>query len=105
MSVVVLIYFVSLFKTSKRLPIIFELLAIAVYGGVVIIFLFPQILDIFEEVLGVQSAINFIMYFSVFIAYFMIFLLYKDKEEHRQEITKLTREIAYLKNGQKGKKD
>lgn len=101
MSIVTLGYFIFIFKASKRLPILFELFYIAIYCFVFIIFLYPNILSIIENILGISSAINFIVYLSIFVAYFLIFILYTGKENQRQEITKLTREIAYLKNEKK----
>ena len=97
-SIIVLIYIIQIFRTSKRIPLLFEILFIGVYLCILLIFLFPQILPIIEGILGIDSAINFIIYLSIFVAYFLIFLLYKRSEDRRVEITMLVREIAYLKN-------
>ena len=98
MSVFVLFYLVKIFKSNKRLPIILELFYIGAYGFVFLVFLYPPVLSIIENVLGIQSAINFVVYLSIFISYLIIFMLYTHKEKQREEITKLTREIAYLKD-------
>jgi hypothetical protein len=82
---------------------IVELFFIAVYGIVMLFVLFPSLLDLFESVFGVSSAINFIVYLSVFVVYFLIFLLYQKTEDQRIEITKLTREIGYLKHEKRKK--
>lgn len=102
-SIIMILYLIYLFHTSKRLPIIFELFSLGVYVFVAIIFLFPSTLKIIEKVFGIQSAINFIVYFSIFVAYFWIFLLYKEKEQHREDISRLTREIAFLKGNKDNK--
>ncbi|MDA3855179.1 MAG: DUF2304 domain-containing protein [Candidatus Woesearchaeota archaeon] len=98
MSVVVLGYLFKIFKSNKRLPIILELFYVGAYGFVFTVFLYPNILTIIENILGIQSAINFVVYLSIFVSYLIIFLLYTNKEKQREEITKLTREIAYLKD-------
>lgn len=98
MSIVVITYMIYLFKTSKRLPVIIEIFYIGVYGFVFLIFLFPELLNIIESIFGIKSAINFFVYLSIFISYFIILVLYKKTEDQRVEITKLNRELAYLKN-------
>ncbi len=104
-SLVVIIYLYNLFKSSKRLPIVFELFAIGVYAVIIVIFLFPELLKVIENIFGIQSALNFIIYLSIFVAYLFIFTLYKEKEQQRVEISKLTREIAFLKREIFKKKD
>ena len=59
--------------------------------------MFPSIAGFFEKLLGINSIVNFITYTSILIAYFIIFMLYQKSETQRIEITKLTREIAFLK--------
>jgi len=99
-----LIYLVYSFKETKRIPILLELFFLSIYGFIFLIFVFPQTLDIIERVLGVQSAINFILYLSVFVAYLLVFVLYRKHEDQREEITKLVREIAFLKDDNKKRK-
>ncbi len=96
-SILVIVYLVYSFNTMSRMPIIFEVFFLAIFGVVFLIFLYPNILNIIEDVLGIQSAINFILYLSIFVSYFLIFILYRKDERQRIEITKLTREIAFLK--------
>lgn len=98
-------YLVYLMRTSKRIPILLELFFLGIYGFVMLVFLFPNILPIIEDLLGIQSAINFILYLSIFISYLLLFLLYKKLEDRREDITKLTREIAYLKHNYRKKND
>lgn len=63
-----------------------------------ILFMFPQILRTIEDILGIQSAINFFIYLSIFILFLISYTLYQKSEKQRIEITKLVREISYLKN-------
>lgn len=97
LSVIVLGYFLFVFKSSVRIPLLVEVFFIAVYGIVLLLVLFPSLLGFIEETLGIGSAVNFIVYLSVFVLFFIVFVLYRKSEEQRLEITKLVREIAYLK--------
>jgi hypothetical protein len=104
LSLVVIAYLIHLFKSTKRLPVVFELFAIGVYAVVIVIFLFPETLRLIENMFKIQSALNFMIYLSIFVAYLFIFTLYNEKEQQRIEITKLTREIAILRKEKKYKK-
>jgi len=97
LSILVLSYFLYTFKTSKRIHTLIEVLFLGVYFIILLVFIFPDLLIIIENIFGIKNAINFILYLSIFIAYFVIFLLYQKSEKQRVEITKLVREIAYLK--------
>lgn len=103
MSLLVVSYLIMLFKTKKRMPILLELFYIFIYTSIAIIYLFPKTLVFIERIFGIKSGINFIIYLSIFIAYLLIFKLYNKIEEQRLEITKLVREIAYLKKDDKKK--
>ena len=101
LSIVVIGYVLYSAFHGKRVHLLFELFFLGAYCFVALIFLFPQILRVIENVLGIQSAINFIIYLSIFVAYFLLLLFYNKTEEQRQEITKLTREIALLRKNKK----
>ena len=103
MSIFVISYILYIFKTNKRLSLLIEIFYIGIYGIIFLLFLFPNILNIIEEIFGIQSAINFIIYLSIFISYFLILTLYRKTEDQRIEITTLVREIAYLKAEKKNK--
>ena len=98
MSIIVLVYLVYSFKTEKRVSLLLEVFYVGIYLIIAIIFIFPGILTKMESFLGIQSAINFIVYLSIFIVYLFILKLYRKSEDQRVEITKLTREIAFLKD-------
>ena len=98
LSVLVLLYFAGLlYNSSVRIPIILEVFFAGVYFFVLIIFLFPDILSFIEEIFGIDSAVNFLVYLSIFILFFLVFILYKKTEEQRIQITKLVRELSYLR--------
>lgn len=105
LSLIVILYFaLSMISDKKRPHLLIEGIFLVSYIFVMLIFFFPDILTAIEDFFGIQSAINFILYLSIFIAYLVIFMFYKTLEKRRVEITKLTREIAYLKNEQNNKK-
>lgn len=101
LSVLVLGYLAYLYKSGRRLPVIFELIFMGAYGFVLVGVLFPSVLDFFGRLLGISSVVNFVVYLSVFVAYFLIFVLYQKDEKQRIEITRLTREIALMRGKEK----
>ena len=98
-----LAYIFLSFRLQKRINLITEISFLCIYFIFLLVIIFPQSLRWFEKTFGVNSAINFIIYLSIFILFALIFMLYKKSENQRVEITKLTREIAYLKHGKKKK--
>lgn len=101
MSLFVFLYIFYIFKTNKRLSLLLEVFYLGIYGIMIFISIFPKILKKIEQILGLSSAINFIVYFSIFVSYLLILMLYRKTEKQRIEITKLVREISYLKNEKK----
>jgi len=104
LTLIVISYIIFTFKSNKRFHLVSEIFFILIYIVILVLVIFPNLLKKIEEVFGIQSAINFIVYFSIFVAYFLIFIFYTKTEEQRIEITKLAREIAYLKNDKKKKR-
>lgn len=94
LSIFVIVYIAVTFRTEKRMPILLEFFFITVYAFVFVIFLFPNTLKIIEELFGIASAINFIVYLSIFVSYFLLFILYQKDENQRVDISKLNRELA-----------
>lgn len=90
-----------MFQSNVRVSKLMETLYLGIYGLIFLIFLYPNILNIIEKTFGINSAINFILYFSIFVAYFIIFLLYRKIESQRIEITKLVSEIALMNDKRK----
>ncbi len=100
-SVVVIIYLTYVLTTKKRFSLTLEVFYLFIYLIILLIFLFPNLLNHIELLFGMQSAINFIIYLSIFVAYLLIFYLYRKTERQRKENTQLVREIAYLKEENK----
>ena len=98
-----LAYLFLIFRLQKRINLISEIFFLCIYFFFLLIIIFPELLRWFEKIFGVNSAINFIIYLSIFILFALMFVLYKKSENQRVEVTKLTREIAYLKHGKKKK--
>ncbi len=101
MSCLVVLYLIYTFWSGKRVSLLIEIFYLGIYVSIGLIFLFPQILTFIENLIGIKSAINFIVYLSIFVAYLLILTLYWKTEEQRTHITKLVREIAYLKSDKK----
>lgn len=97
MSVFVIGYLLISFRSEKRTHLGIEILFVGIYGLVLLLFLFPQVLRTIERTLGIVSAINFFVYLSIFVAYLLLFMLYTKSEKQRQELTELTRKIALKK--------
>lgn len=102
-SIIVLWYFVYSLRGKNKLPVILDILFFGVYACVLIIFIYPPILSIIQDLLGLQSAINFIIYCGIFMLFLLSFNLYQRDEKQRQEISKLNREIALLKDDKRNK--
>ena len=94
-SLVMVIYLLFSYKYSKIINILVELLFISIYGFILLIFIFPNILNLFRNI-GIKNPINFFVYLSIFILFAIVFYLYKEKEKQRVEITKLVRKIAIM---------
>lgn len=115
LTIFILIYIIYSFKLKSRIPILVEFFFILIYSIVFVILLNPSILNIVEDILNIDSAINFIIYFSIFLSYFIIFLLYRKTEFQREDITKLNTSLAFTNhkleklsknlNNKKDKKD
>ncbi|MCB9370060.1 DUF2304 domain-containing protein [Candidatus Woesearchaeota archaeon] len=88
------VYFILVSMKKKKSHLVVDSFFVLVYIFIMLIFLFPSSISFLEKTLGIQSAINFIIYLSIFIAYFIIFILYTIIDDQRKQITALTREVA-----------
>ena len=104
-SVIALVYVLTFLKSRTRLHLIVEIFFILFFVSAILVVMFPQIATFFENLLGINSIVQFITYTSILIAYFIIFMLYQKLETQRVELTNLTREIAFIKNGSKKRKN
>lgn len=103
LSFSMILYVIYSFSKQKRVHIMHEVFFLTIYGLVLLVFIFPEILDFIENVLGIQSAINFGIYFAIFLVFSLVFMLYKKSEEQRIQISKLNRELTYLKHEKRKK--
>ena len=103
LSLIMMGYILLSFQKGKRNHILKEIFFLTIYGIFLLIILFPNLLNLIEEILGIQSAINFGIYLSIFLLFAIVFMLYKKSEEQRVHITKLNRELTYLKHEKKKK--
>ena len=101
MTVFVISYILGLFFFKKRVSTLFEVFFLFIYSILILILLFPGILRFIEDILGINSALQFMVYLSIFVAYFLLFILYKRQEEQRAEMTKLIRKLALENKGKK----
>ena len=86
------------------MPILLELFFIGIYAILLTFAIFPSVLSAIEIVFGIENIIALITYISIIVAYFMLFILYQKDEVQRVEISKLSREIAFLKKDLEDKK-
>lgn len=102
-SIIAIIYIATTFSKRGVRNLLAEVFFLGIFIIVGLLAQFPQISIFIQETLGIQSTVNFIIYFSIFVAFLLIYSLYLRTEKQRMHITKLTREIAYLKvkHGQK----
>lgn len=95
-SILVLIYVVYTViknKMNVHYSIIWILWAI----GMIIISLFPSIVDSISRLLGIQYSSNTIFLIFIFLLYCLSFYLYLTISKHNEEIIKLNYEIALLR--------
>jgi hypothetical protein len=101
LSIIAIVYFIYNFWSSKRIPFIFKIFFIGIYSLIALLFFYPELLSIIENVLDINSAINFFIYLAIFSLFIIVFALYKEISNQRLEITKLNREIALKENKKK----
>jgi hypothetical protein len=101
LSIIVLVYLGFILTSKKRLPVFIEVFYVFAYFFVLLVVLFPSLLEFIENSSGINNVLQFLVYLSIFVAYFMILLLFKRNEELRAEITKLVREIALMERKKK----
>lgn len=101
MTIFVLGYILYIYISEKRVNPLVEVFFLLIFSVVILILLFPGILKFIEDVFGITSALQFMIYLSIFVAYFLLFILYKRQEEQRAELTKLVRKLALENKGKK----
>ncbi len=70
---------------------------IAIWGGLIFVVFFPGITSYFAQLLGIGRGVDVILYVSISLLFYLIFRLYVKLEETEREITKLVRNLAFIK--------
>lgn len=100
LSLIVLGYLIYVIKSQKRVRLSYELFFAGIFFVVALIFLFPGSVQTIEKILGIKSGANFIVYLSIFVIFIFLFHFQKKLDSLKEDITKLTRGIAYIKTKQ-----
>lgn len=73
---------------------------ILVSGGLVVLSIFPQIAIFFSELIGIESASNFVFLAMIFVVLFKLFLLSLDISQLKHKLRTLIQEEAIEKTTQ-----
>jgi len=68
-----------------------------IWVGAIVIFILPNSLGYFSNLLGISRPVDLIIYVSIALMFYLIFKLYVKIETTEQEITKIVRERAIKK--------
>lgn len=83
---------------KQRFNALHFLVFIAVGIGLLVLSIFPKMLDTIGHIIGIQRWADALVYAAIiFLLYFSLLLLQKI-ENQREQITKLIREIAFLQH-------
>lgn len=70
---------------------------IVVWGGMIVVVLFPRITNMIAEIIGIQGNLNAVILVGFLLVFLMVFKLLSAIEKLEQQLTALTREES-LKN-------
>ena len=82
---------------KKKLHLLYEISLLKIYVLIILLSLFPQILEFLEIQVGVINIVLTVAIIWIILLFIVVFELYKMIEFQRQEMTKLVREVAFLK--------
>ncbi|MFT4244220.1 MAG: DUF2304 family protein [Candidatus Woesearchaeota archaeon] len=82
---------------KKKLHLLYEISLLKIYILIILLSLFPQILEFIEVQIGIVNIVLTFAIIWILILFIIVFELYKIIEFQRQEMTKLVREVAFLK--------
>ena len=91
------LYIVYSVVSKKRLHTMYELSLAKVLILIILLSLFPQILFFIDSIIGIVNLVLIIFGIWIIVLFIIIFEMYRKVEFQRQEITKLVREVAFLK--------
>jgi len=82
---------------DKKITIIELFFWLGIWGGLIFVVFFPNIISRVADLVGIKRGIDVIIYTSVGIIFYLIFRLYVKLEDIDREITKVVREVALNK--------
>jgi len=82
---------------DKKITIIELFFWLGIWGGLIFVVFFPNIISRVADLVGIKRGIDVIIYTSVGIIFYLIFRLYVKLEDIEREITKVVRELALNK--------
>ncbi len=68
-----------------------------IWLGLLVVVFFPDLTTQVAQHIGIGRGIDVIVYSSIGLLFYLIFRIYVKMEEIEQEITKIVREIAFMK--------
>ncbi len=77
---------------------------VVVWVGVIVLAIVPDISSSLSNLLGIGRGVDLIIYTSIIALFYLIFRLYVKLEVIEQNITKITREIAFGNRNERGSK-
>lgn len=96
-TLILIIYVTYRFFSKKKLHILYEISLLKIYIIAILLILFPQIIEFIETTFGVVNVILTILTIWILILFIIVFEMYRVIDFQRQEMTKLVREVAFLK--------
>lgn len=82
---------------DKKITIIELFFWLGIWGGLIFVVFFPNIISRVADLVGIKRGIDVIIYTSVGVIFYLIFRLYVKLEDIEREITKVVRELALNK--------
>lgn len=70
---------------------------LAVWTGLIVVLIFPQLTSFVADLVGIGRGIDVVVYTSIALLFYLIFRLYVKLDEREREITRVVRELAFMK--------
>ena len=70
---------------------------LGVWGGLIFVVFFPDVLSSVANLVGIGRGIDVIIYTSIAVLFYMLFRLYVKLEDTERHVTRLVREISFMK--------
>ncbi|MCH8519525.1 MAG: DUF2304 domain-containing protein [Nanoarchaeota archaeon] len=96
-TIILGLYILYRIFSGKRLHVLYEISLLKIYVLVMVLSLFPQILEFIELSVGVVNVVLAILVIWILVLFVVVFEMYRVVDFQRQEMTKLVREVAFLK--------